>query len=87
MKLEKEKRKLFPKAIFIHDCLFSVFILIKILFGLSRMDFHNYFTAIDWLVVFGYLFATTLVRALPQRKTIHHKRFLSSVADHSRGLQ
>ena len=53
--------KLFPKAIFIHDCLFSVFILIKILFGLSRMDFHNYFTAIDWLVVFGYLLATTLV--------------------------
>ena len=52
---------MFPKAIFIHDCLFSVFILIKILFGLSRMDFHNYFTAIDWLVVFGYLFATTLV--------------------------
>ena len=53
--------KLFPKAIFIHDCLFSVFILIKILFGLSRMDFHNYFTAIDWLVVFGYLLVTTLV--------------------------
>ena len=53
--------KLFPKAIFIHDCLFSVFILIKILFGLRRMDFHNYFTAIDWLVVFGYLLATTLV--------------------------
>ena len=52
---------MFPKAIFIHDCLFSVFILIKILFGLSRMDFHNYFTAIDWLVVFGYLLATTLV--------------------------
>ena len=53
--------KLFPKAIFIHDCLFSVFILVKILFGLNRMDFHNYFTAIDWLVVFGYLLVTTLV--------------------------
>jgi solute:Na+ symporter, SSS family len=25
------------------------------------MDFHNYFTAIDWLVVFGYLLVTTLV--------------------------
>ena len=39
----------------------SVFILYKILFCFRWMDFHNYFTTLDWFVVFGYLVLTTLV--------------------------